>query len=54
MKDENNDAEYMAVKDTNDIRAIKDKWYYVENLQQKDKFLISFFRRYGDLIYKVL
>ena len=52
LKEENNDAEYEAVKRFNDVTAIKDKWYYIENLQQKDKFLIAFFKRYGELIYK--
>jgi hypothetical protein len=52
LKEANNDEEYEAVKNTNDINAIQDKWYYIENLQQKDKFLISLFKRYATLIFK--
>ena len=48
------DEERDHLKQCNNMAAIKDKWYYIENLQQRDKFLISFFRRYGELIHKVL
>ena len=42
---------------TNDItliKEIKDKWYSIENLQQNDRFLIMFFKRYGKIIYEEL
>jgi hypothetical protein len=48
----NHDDEYKAVKRDNDITVIKDKWYYIENLERKDKFLIAFFKRFSILIQK--
>ena len=42
------------IQNTFDMNKIRDKWYQIENLQQNDKFLIAFFKRYGTLIYEEL
>jgi hypothetical protein len=28
-----------------------DKWYHIEGLTQRDKFMVAFFKRYGKTIY---
>ena len=45
------EIEFKQLKMNNDINVIKDKWLYIENLEQKDKFMISFFKRYSLLIF---
>lgn len=42
-------AEHIA--DPTDMNSIMDKWYHIEGLTQRDKFMIAFFKRYGKTIY---
>jgi hypothetical protein len=37
----------------NDITKIKDPWYHIEGLKKKDRFKIYFYKRFGQLIYKI-
>jgi len=48
------DEDVKRPKDPTDMDAIEDKWYFIDNLQPRDKFKIAFFKRYGGLINKYL
>ncbi len=37
-----------------DMNAIPDKWYAIKNLENRDRFLLAFFKRYGRTIYETL
>ena len=40
--------------DPTDINAILDKWFYVENLNAKDYFLVALIKRYSKVLYETL
>lgn len=37
----------LLVHDPTDINSLEDKWYYIENLQKRDRFLIALAKRFG-------
>jgi hypothetical protein len=38
--------------DPTDINSIQNKWNFIENVDARDMFLMSFFKRYGQIIYE--
>lgn len=46
-----NDNKLEVVLDITDVNSMKNKWFYIENLGEKDMFGIAFFRKFGKIIY---
>ena len=48
------EEDLVSKHDPTNISSIRDVWYHIENLENKDMFLIAMFKRYGQIIYDAL
>jgi hypothetical protein len=40
--------------DPTNSNTIGDKWYHIEGLNQRDMFMIAFFKRYGKIVFNMI